>query len=302
MEFYIKKNATLPILKVAINKDGRSDYRNGYSLSTNSEVFFSLIDSDTNIPKIVRKPAGLIINDNPQTSADTEYFVYYQFNSRDTKKTGKFYGDFIISENNGKSILPITDKIIVYVLDSFILEDDGGSSDPYIPVIPCCNDKNILPSETPIPSKTPTLTPTPTITSSVTPTITLSPTNTETIPQTPTPTQSPQLTPPTTDSQTPTPTPTPTITPQITTTPSTTTTVSNTPTNTQTPTQSLTPSDTPNPTLTPSQTLTLSPTNTSSSTPQPTTSKTPLPTITPTTTLTLSPTTTITPTVTRTSL
>jgi hypothetical protein len=302
MEFYIKKNATLPILKVSINRDGRSDYRNGYNISLDSEIFFSLVDSETNLPKILRKPAGIIPNTNPQTSADTEYFVYYQFNTRDTKKSGKFYGDFQLSESDGRSILPLTDKITIYILDSFILEDNGGGSDPYIPVIPCCNDQNILPSETPIPSKTPTLTPTKTTTPSPTPSVTVSPSITSSIRLTATPTQTPPLTPASTDSVTPTPTPTQSLTPQVTTTQTLTLTPSITPTLTQTPTQTVTPSDTPNPSFTPTTTISLTPSSTITPTPSITVSKTPRPTLTPTTTLTLSPTTTITPTVTRTSL
>ena len=47
MEFFIKKNATLPILKMQVVKDGRSDYNKMMSLIEESAIFFSMIDIET---------------------------------------------------------------------------------------------------------------------------------------------------------------------------------------------------------------------------------------------------------------
>jgi hypothetical protein len=53
MEFFIKKNATLPLLKMAVVKDGRSDFNKMTSLIEESAIFFSMVDIDTGIPKII---------------------------------------------------------------------------------------------------------------------------------------------------------------------------------------------------------------------------------------------------------
>ena len=54
MEFYIKKNATLPLLKMSVVKDGRSDYNNLMSQIETSSLFFSMVNVDNEIPKILR--------------------------------------------------------------------------------------------------------------------------------------------------------------------------------------------------------------------------------------------------------
>ena len=52
MEFFIKKNATLPLLKMQVVKDGRSDYNNMMEFIEESAVFFSMVNVDNGIPKI----------------------------------------------------------------------------------------------------------------------------------------------------------------------------------------------------------------------------------------------------------
>ena len=44
MEFFIKKNATLPLLKFEIFQDGRSDFNNIQNLSGVSSSYLTLID------------------------------------------------------------------------------------------------------------------------------------------------------------------------------------------------------------------------------------------------------------------
>ena len=60
MEFFIKKNATLPVLKMQVVKDGRSDYNNFMDFIEESAIFFSMTDIETGIPKIVTRPAGFV--------------------------------------------------------------------------------------------------------------------------------------------------------------------------------------------------------------------------------------------------
>ena len=57
MDFYIKKNATLPLLKMQVVRDGRSEYQSFMDSLADASIFFSMIDEATGIPKIVSKPA-----------------------------------------------------------------------------------------------------------------------------------------------------------------------------------------------------------------------------------------------------
>jgi hypothetical protein len=306
MEFFIKKNATLPLLKMAVVKDGRNDYNNMMGFIEQSSIFFSMVSVDTGIPKISTRPAGFVSVEQLDPNADAEYFIYYQFTPRDTNKVGRYQAQFLLRNDEGTLILPIREQLFVNVQESFIADDLEYSS-CYVVDFPCCivdpipaptttptNTPTTTPTNTPTstPTETPTSTPTPSVT--VTPGLTPSetPTNTPTETPTSTPTPSVTATPGLTPSETPTSTPTntPTITP--------TSTLTNTPTETptNTPTQTITPTETPTntPTITPTNTAT--PTETPTNTPTETPTMTPTNTVTPTITPTETPTNTVTPT------
>ena len=79
MEFIIKKNSTLPLLKLQIVKDGRSDYNNFMKLIEVSSIFFSMTDIESGIPKISSRPAGFVEKTFDEPNAEPEYYIYYQF-------------------------------------------------------------------------------------------------------------------------------------------------------------------------------------------------------------------------------
>jgi hypothetical protein len=60
MEFFIKKNATLPVLKMQIVKDGRSGYLQLMQDLEVSIIFFTMVEVETGIPKIVSAPAEIV--------------------------------------------------------------------------------------------------------------------------------------------------------------------------------------------------------------------------------------------------
>lgn len=180
MEFFIKKGATLPLLKLNIVNNGRNDYDNFLNTLELSSLFFSMTNVDTGIPKIVNKPAGI-----GGTSPD--YFVYYQFQNSDTTREGRFEAEFYMKNSDGSFILTLGEKLFVNVMESFITDDLTYSS-CYVVDYSCCYNDNpeviFILSPTPTQSVTPTQTPTPSVTISPTPSIT--PTGT----LTPTPTPS----------------------------------------------------------------------------------------------------------------
>ena len=136
MEWFIKKNATLPTLKVKVVKDGRSDFEKGSSDMMDSSVFFSMIDVDTQIPKISTKTA--VITSEINNEGNTEYYAYYQFTKRETNKEGRFSAEFIITNSDGVIYLPINDKLYVNIIDSFAIED-VEFKDNYTIGFPCCD-------------------------------------------------------------------------------------------------------------------------------------------------------------------
>ena len=209
MEFFIKKNATLPVLKINVIKDGRSDYDRTMRYLQETVIFFSMVNVDTGIPKISTRPAGLKIKPQLNTSAETQYYVYYQFNPTDTNQVGRYKGQFLFRNDTGILNLPLNQEIYINVTDSFILDDMEFQS-CYVVDFPCCKKQPPFIPFTPSATQTPTVTPTRTQTPTVTPTNTQTPTSTQTpsVTRTQTPTVTPTLTP--TQTTTPTITPSPT--------------------------------------------------------------------------------------------
>ena len=137
MEFYIKKNATLPVLKMQVVKDGRSDYNKMMEMIEEASIFFSMVDTETGIPRIVTRPAGFVEKKLLDPNAEYEYYVYYQFTSSDTRKVGRYEGQFLLRNSDGTLILPIREKLYINVQESFIADDLEYES-CYVVGFPCC--------------------------------------------------------------------------------------------------------------------------------------------------------------------
>lgn len=179
MDFFIKKNATLPLLKLQVVNNGRSDFDNFMKTIELSAIFFSMVDVDTGIPKISSKPGGFVEKTFIDPNAEPEYYIYYQLTSTDTNRVGKYEGQFLLRSDEGVLILPIREKLNVYVQESFIANDLNYES-CYVSEFPCCVNGPYVTTTTttPCPSCGPQPTPTPTM--SVTPTRTPLPTPTPT--------------------------------------------------------------------------------------------------------------------------
>lgn len=196
MEFFIKKNSTLPIIKIEVIKSGRNDFNFNDELLSNSEVKFSLKNSKNDVYVILN--ANATINGN---------FIEFKLPKKYTKRIGEFIGEFTIINEQGEIKLPIGESLKINVIESHSVSD-----------LCCIEDRSLRyvnPTETPrktqTPTPSPTRTPTPTPTSTQTPTPTNTPTNTPTRTPTNTPNETPiiPITPSITPTKTPTPTPTP---------------------------------------------------------------------------------------------
>jgi hypothetical protein len=236
INFYVRKNSTLPVLRIELLLDGRNLYNISTDIITGSTIYFSMVDKSTNILKVGKGLCTI-------TNESNKLFITYKFSGKSLSSVGEFVGEFFITDSRGLEVIPISEKINITVLDSIFNTN----------TVECCIQENIptiLPSRTP--TTTPTLTQTPFPSKTPIPTRTVTPTNTPTRTITPTQTKTPTVTP--TITKTPTVTPTITKTPTRTPTKTPTNTITPTQTVTNTPTKSLTPTQTKTPTITPTST------------------------------------------------
>jgi hypothetical protein len=120
MNFYIKKNADLPILKVETLKDGRSDYKKIMEDLETSTILFSMINTENNSYKIANSEAYLVAKETIEPTPTVEYYIYYQFKKRETNTPGIYRGEFLIRNEDGDLILPLREELTIIILDSFI--------------------------------------------------------------------------------------------------------------------------------------------------------------------------------------
>jgi hypothetical protein len=122
MNFHINKDATLPILKMELIKDGRYSFREFHDKLQNSNMFFTMADINTGVKKIGKKPATCILKSEYNGCEDEEYYISYQFSAKDTAKPGTYIGKFIIEflDGSGTLIVPIREELIINVLEGSI--------------------------------------------------------------------------------------------------------------------------------------------------------------------------------------
>jgi len=143
MEWFIKKNATLPILKVKLSQNGRSDFMKTMSILSESEVYFSMTDTDTGIPKI--SSVSAVIESALTEDNQIEYYTYYKFKKNQTKKIGRFSAQFMVKNSDGILYLPSNDSLFINIIDSFSL-DETNFDNNYVIEFPCCPD-NVRPNK-----------------------------------------------------------------------------------------------------------------------------------------------------------
>lgn len=137
MEFSIKQNSTLPLLKLQVVKNGRSDYDNFMKTIELSAIFFSMVDIETGVAKISSRPAGFVEKTFIDPNSEPEYYIYYQFTNRDTNRVGRYEGQFMLRNEDGVLILPIREKLFINIQESFIA-DDLPYETCYTSEFPCC--------------------------------------------------------------------------------------------------------------------------------------------------------------------
>lgn len=145
MEFFIRKNSTLPLLQVNLEKDGRSDFNYNQTELSGATIYFFMKDSETKIYKVAK---GLC------TYSSTNNIIYYQFTKKNTNTVGRYETEFDIYTDQGLIKLPLRDKLFVNVLDSF--SDTNFCCGPNKNIVPIPSPPPDTPTPTPIPTPTPT--------------------------------------------------------------------------------------------------------------------------------------------------
>lgn len=120
MIFNIRKNASLPVLKMQVVKDGTNDISDFMSLIESSDIFFSMKNMEDGSYKIINSNGGFVEKTFLDPNAKTEYYVYYRFSENETNLPGNYEGEFIFKNDNGTQILPIREKLIINIKDSSI--------------------------------------------------------------------------------------------------------------------------------------------------------------------------------------
>lgn len=127
MDFFIKKNSTLPILKMRLVRDGRNDFHHFWEMMENSAITFSMKNTKNGVYKIANVAGEVVEKLINIGLTEIEYYIAYRFQPEDTNEIGIFVGEFSIkffdtAQNNieiGDLKVPIKDTLYIHVLDSF---------------------------------------------------------------------------------------------------------------------------------------------------------------------------------------
>lgn len=121
MDFFINLKATRPILKMELISDGRNDYKSFYETIQNSNIYFSLVDVDSGLIKVAKQPAGCMLKTDTPLDAEEEYYIIYEWRTKDTNRAGIYRGQFTIDFlDGGTLIVPVRDVLYVHILDNGI--------------------------------------------------------------------------------------------------------------------------------------------------------------------------------------
>ena len=114
MEFFIKKNSTLPKLQVEVLNESRNGYNQLDPLISASTITFSMQDVETGMYKIANSPATVKLNED-----GSGYILSYQFSKKNTNKNGNYNGFFTITNERGVYSVPIESDLYITVAESF---------------------------------------------------------------------------------------------------------------------------------------------------------------------------------------
>ena len=122
MTFSINKNATLPILKLELIRDGRNDYQKFHEKIQNADIYFTMTDVITGVKRIAKKLANIQLVLPQSDCVGEEFYITYQFSKKETSHVGRYVGQFEIEflDGTGTLIAPIKEELFINVLEGSI--------------------------------------------------------------------------------------------------------------------------------------------------------------------------------------
>ena len=136
MEFYIKQNSTLPVLKMEIIKDGRNDFNLNSFLSASTTFLISLFDKSNNTFLFASKEC-YVTTEYSEFEYKDLYYLNYQLTNKDTLRTGRYEVQISIPSEQGVVLLPLQEKYYVNIIGSFAVKDLPFNT-KYVASLPCC--------------------------------------------------------------------------------------------------------------------------------------------------------------------
>ena len=119
-EFFINKKSTLPVLKMELVNDGRNDFRNFHDKIQNATIKFTMRDLSNNAKRIANSSAKIELKDDDcKLDCDPEYYIVYEWKERDTKKPGRYKGQFTITflDGSGTLLTPTRQELFINILE-----------------------------------------------------------------------------------------------------------------------------------------------------------------------------------------
>ena len=122
MEFFIRKGATDPMLKMRLVDDGRNDKSSLNDLLENADITFDMFEIETEIPHILSGQCHLTTRTKKYDQTTDEYYITYRFTEDQTKESGKFEGIINIQfrdtnlQPTNKLIVPIKEKLFINII------------------------------------------------------------------------------------------------------------------------------------------------------------------------------------------
>ena len=122
MEFFIRKGATDPILKLQLLDDGKNDKSSLNDLLENADIRFEMYEVETEIPHILNGQCYLTTRTKKYDQTTDEYYITYRFTEEQTKESGKYEGIINIQfrdtdlQPTNKLIVPIKEKLFINII------------------------------------------------------------------------------------------------------------------------------------------------------------------------------------------
>jgi hypothetical protein len=122
MEFFIRQNATDPILKMRLVDDGKNDKSSFNELLENSDITFEMFDVKTLEYKILNGVCNITTRNKKFNNTTDEYYITYRFTEDNTSEKGRYEAIITVqfydesSNPTNKLIVPIKEKLFINII------------------------------------------------------------------------------------------------------------------------------------------------------------------------------------------